>query len=820
MSSETKLAAKYDFSEIEPCIQRFWEKEGVYRFDSSRKGEIFSIDTPPPTVSGKLHIGHVFSYTQAEMIARYKRMRGFNVFYPFGFDDNGLPTERLVEKDAHIKAHELPRSEFKKKCLETTAIYEDEFKALFQRLGISADWNLQYRTISEKAQRISQKSFIDLVHMHKAYMKKSPVLWCTECRTSIAQAELEMKENRTRFNYLNFTTEAGPIPVATTRPELLAGCVALFVHPEDERFSRFIGLYAKVPLYDFMIPVMAEKTVEKDKGTGAVMCATFGDAADVSWVEKHRLPVKSIIGPDGRISADTDFIGGMKVTEARETIIRLLEEKGLLIRQETLEHLVAVHERCGKETEFLLSRQWYIDILSEKDRLLAAADEVDWHPAQMKNRYRIWVENLKWDWCISRQRYFGVPIPVWYCKDCGRPMLASADHLPVDPTELAPDGACSCGCREFQPETSVLDTWATSSMTPFINDESGNDQEAGGSTETQEGRIFPMSMRAQAHEIIRTWAFYTIAKSLYHTGKLPWKSIMISGYVLAKPGSASTEAGKAPKAEKISKSKNNAGETPIALIETWSADALRYWSAAGRLGTDTAFDTDDLKTAKRFITKLYNAAKFVQLQLTDFSLQSLSAHLLPVDRWILAQAAAVTQRAADLLDQYEIGLARQEIDHFFWDDFCDYYIDIVKERLYKPEIHGEEARKAAQSALYQAFLCILKLYAVYTPYLTEYLFQQLYRRPDREEGSSLHNLCWELTEPDKAAIRFGESLRETIAGVRRYKAERHLSLKDEIPELTVCCSEEFLPKYLAEEKDLLACTRALKISFRKDNQQD
>ena len=809
MFKETKLAPKYDFTEIEPQIQRFWEKEGIYRFDSSRKGEVFSIDTPPPTVSGKLHIGHVFSYTQAEIIARYKRMRGFNVFYPFGFDDNGLPTERLVEKDAGIKAHELPRSEFKKKCLETTLVYEDEFKTLFKRLGLSADWNLQYRTVSEEAQRISQKSFIDLVRMHKAYMKESPVLWCTECRTSIAQAELELKETRTQFNYLNFDTEAGPIPVATTRPELLAGCVALFVHPADERFSRFIGLCARVPLYDFTIPVMAEETVEKEKGTGAVMCASFGDAADVAWIEKHGLPIKNIIGQDGRIAADTAFIGGMKVREARETIIRLLGERGLLAKQETLDHMVAVHERCGKETEFLLSRQWYIDILSEKDRLLAAADEIAWHPAQMKNRYRIWAENLKWDWCISRQRYFGVPIPVWYCKDCGKPVFAPADRLPVDPTESSPETACSCGCRDFLPETSVLDTWATSSMTPFINAENAGNPEPGtGSPALPEGNIFPMSMRAQAHEIIRTWAFYTITKSLYHTGKLPWKSLMISGYVLAKPGSA------ASKAEKISKSKNNAGETPVGLIETWSADALRYWTASGRLGTDTYFDTGDMKVAKRFITKLFNAAKFAQLQLEDYnpSAGSSSSRYLPADRWILAQAAAVTRRAAQLLDDYEIGLARQEIDHFFWDDFCDYYIEIVKERLYKPEIHGEEGRKAAQSALYQCFLSILKLYAAFIPHLTEYLYQQLYRLPGHEECLSLHRLCWDMKEPDNAAIRFGESLKETVAGVRRYKAERHMSLKDEIPELVIECTEEFLPLYREEEKDLLACTRAKKIS--------
>ena len=367
---------------------------------------------------------------------------------------------------------------------------------------------------------------------------------------------------------MNFTTPIGNLLIATTRPELLAGCACIFVHPDDTRYKKFIGQKAIVPLYDFEIPILADDTVAMDKGTGVVMCASFGDSADVEWYQKHKLTSKEVILADGTISEKIDFIGKMTVKKARAYIIELLKKQNLLVKQETIRHMVAVHERCQHEVEFIMSKQWYIDVLSEKDRFLKAADEIRWHPEHMKNRYKIWVENLKWDWCISRQRYFGVPFPVWYCKKCGKPIFAEESQLPVNPLEQSPLKACTCGCNEFIPETAVFDTWATSSVTPLIN---AHYKE----TDDISDEIFPMGMRSQAHEIIRTWAFYTIVKSLYHTGQVPWKDIMISGFVLAKPG------------EKISKSKNNASNSPMMLIEKHSADAMRYWAANSKLGTDT-----------------------------------------------------------------------------------------------------------------------------------------------------------------------------------------------------------------------------------------
>lgn len=786
---------KYDFRVTEKELEKMWEEQEIYRYRSGRDRKVFSIDTPPPTVSGKLHIGHVFSYTQAEMIARFKRMQGYDVFYPFGFDDNGLPTERLVEKDEKIRAGELPRSEFRLKCMSTIDKYEGEFKDLWKRLGFSVDWNLQYQTISDLSQKISQKSFIELAKSNRAYMKESPVLWCTECRTSIAQAELETREGETAFYYLNFKTDLGNLLIATTRPELLAGCVCVFVHPEDDRYRKFVGKRAVVPLYDFEIPVLTDESVSMEKGTGAVMCATFGDSTDVEWYQKHRLPYKKIILPEGIIDEAVSFTGGMRVKKARAHIAELLEERGLLVKQETITHMVGIHERCGNDVEFIPSRQWYIDVLSEKERFLKAADEINWHPAHMKNRYRIWVENLKWDWCISRQRYFGVPFPVWYCKNCKQPSFAEEEQLPVNPMESRPLHPCECGCSEFIPEEAVFDTWATSSVTTLINARYGEENEI-------LNEIFPMGMRCQAHEIIRTWAFYSIVKSLYHTGKVPWRDIMISGFVLAKPG------------EKISKSKSNDSNSPMALIETHSADAIRYWAANSKLGTDTFFSEEELKISKRFINKLYNAAKFAVMQLEDFVKpeQFDESGLLPVDRWILERVNETTIKAAGLLEDYEIGQARHEIDSLFWKDFCDFYIEIAKERLYQPLKHGEEQRYSGQIAVYYSLLGILKLYAIYTPYVTEAIYQDFYR--SREKEISLHQTIWTTKETNSVYIEFGGHLKEVIAEVRRNKTEKQMSMKDTIPELIITCPRKFRDFYRKSEKDIKACTGAEKIIIR------
>ncbi|MDF2988711.1 MAG: valine--tRNA ligase [Eubacterium sp.] len=774
----------YDFTQTEKEMQCFWEENNIYAFDPNSKSEIYSIDTPPPTVSGSLHIGHIFSYTQAEIIARFKRMQGYNVYYPFGFDDNGLPTERLVEKEEGIIARSLPRSEFIKRCLSTTGKYEKEFRDLWQSLGFSVDWSLQYETINPAVQRISQKSFIRLLMDKKAYMKESPVLWCTECRTSIAQAELETVEKETTFNFIPFTVGEESLTVATTRPELLYGCVCLFVHPEDDRYGSYIGKKAVVPLYNYAIPVLADEGVSPDKGTGVVMCATFGDSTDVEWYQKYSLPFRKVIEPNGTINESVPFIGGLKVIAARKQIIQLLSENGLLWDCRCISHTIAVHERCGKEIEILPSKQWYIDILSKKELFLKAADKINWYPANMKNRYTAWVENLKWDWCISRQRYFGVPIPIWYCKCCGEIIPASEESLPVNPLETPPGKPCSCGSNDFLPESSVFDTWATSSLSPQINS-------GWGEKDDMSDRLLPMSLRTQAHEIIRTWTFYTIVKSLYHTGDVPWKEVMVSGYVLAKKG------------EKISKSKNNSGLSPAELIETHSADVLRYWAANSRLGTDTYFSADELGIARRFITKLWNASKFAASHLQDFD-SAARVYMLPVDRWIIERCNQTISEADRYLNKYEIGLARHELDDFFWKDLCDYYLEIVKERLYQPEKHGYRQRRSAQQALYYCLLNILKLYSIYVPHITEYLYQEYFRR---EEGCiSIHKLCWErIDRLDNSILNFGDKLKEIISETRKYRSENSLSMKTEIDKVFINTEQEFALNFKESVGDIRAC---------------
>ncbi len=785
---------RYDGLAVEKDMQKYWSDNKIYDFKKDDSKPIYSIDTPPPTVSGSLHIGHIFSYTQAEMIARYRRMTGHNVFYPFGFDDNGLPSERLVERETKTQARNMSRSEFSKKCIEVTGKYEKEFFELWSSLGFSCDWNLQYSTVSDNTQRLSQKSFLELAKKGHAYIKESPVLWCTECQTSIAQAELDSKDCDSQFHHLVFEIEGEPLIIATTRPELLYSVVCIFVNPDDDRYKNLIGKQVKVPLFDFEVPLMADEKVSIEKGTGAVMCATFGDSTDAEWVEQYDLEFKRSLLPYGKIVPEVPFIGGLKTAAARKEVVRLLAEKELLVKSDSITHVVSIHERCGTDVEILPSRQWYIDVLNKKQELLDAGDRINCYPAHMKARYTSWVENLKWDWCISRQRYFGVPFPVWYCEECNKPVFAEEKDLPVNPLEVEYKGSCECGCTSFVPESAVFDTWATSSITPQINEDTAKKYGL-------EDTFIPMSMRTQAHEIIRTWAFYTITKSLYHTGDIPWKDAMICGFVLAKPG------------EKISKSKQNSQLSPAELIKQYSADAIRYWAANARLGTDTYFDVQDMQdNSRRFITKLWNSAKFVLSHLTDYDPAHEVAQMLPIDRWIIERTNEAVIATKALLDEYEVGLARKVIDDLFWKDLCDNYIEIVKERLYKPEIHGEQERKSAQKAIYYCLFNVLKMYAVYVPHETEYIYLKGFK--DFEGTLSIHNTEWVNPDTvDAEILEFGDIVIKAIAEVRKYKSENNLSMKTEVDEAVIIYTPQHTERLKLTEKDFIACTHAKAINY-------
>ena len=586
------LDKKYIANEKENKWLNYWKENGIYDFKPDQR-EVYSIDTPPPTVNGKIHIGHIFSYTQTEMIARYKRLSGYNVFYPFGFDDNGLPSERLVEKEQRKKAHEIGREEFSKLCYETTDKYESEFQELFSKMGVSTDWKYHYKTVSPSTIKISQKSFLDLINKGHCYHKESPALWCNECLTSIAQAELETKTIKTTFNYINFKTKEDDeeFTIATTRPELLPAIVCVFVNPNDEVYKHLIGKTACIPVIDVEVPIMADEKVAIDKGTGLVMCCTFGDQTDIEWWKKYNLPLKYIFTDDGRIIDSVPNYGGMKIKEARKQIIEDLQAGGYVVKIEELEHEVQTHERCGKEVEYSVMKQWFIDIMNHKQDFIKIGNEIKWYPEHMHNRYNEWVENVLWDWCISRQRYFGVPFPVWYCKNCGEPIFANENDLPVNPLADKPktDKCPKCGFTEFIPETDVMDTWATSSVTPLINMRYGEE-------DNFEDILKPMSLRTNASEIIRTWDFYTIVKSFYHFGTRPWDNVMISGFVMANKG------------EKISKSKGNSKVEPMGLINEYSADVLRYWAGTGRLGTDIVFSDETLLRGKKLVNKIWNVA--------------------------------------------------------------------------------------------------------------------------------------------------------------------------------------------------------------------
>ncbi|MBE6144003.1 MAG: valine--tRNA ligase [Firmicutes bacterium] len=773
------LDKKYIALEKEEKWLNYWKDNNIYEFKPDHR-EVYSIDTPPPTVSGKIHIGHIFSYSQTEMMARYKRLRGYNIFYPFGFDDNGLPSERLVEKEQGKKASEIGREAFSKLCYETTDKYENEFKDLFSKMGVSTDWNVAYKTVSPSTIKISQLSFLDLIEKGHCYHKESPALWCNECLTSIAQAELETKTIKTTFNYINFKTEDGEtFTIATTRPELLPAIVSVFVNPQDEKNKHLIGKKALIPVINTTVPILGDEKVGIDKGTGIVMCCTFGDQTDIEWWKKYNLPLKNIFTNDGKIIDTVPNYGGLKIKEARVKIIEDLKEAGVVSKIEDLEHEVQVHERCGKEVEYSVMKQWFIDIMNHKEDFLKIGDEINWHPAHMKNRYVEWVNNVMWDWCISRQRYFGVPFPVWYCKDCGKPIFAKTEDLPVNPLIDTPSCNCVCGSSEFIPETDVMDTWATSSVTPLINMRYGTE-------DNLEDILKPMSLRTNASEIIRTWDFYTIVKSFYHFGQKPWDNVMISGFVMAGKG------------EKISKSKGNAKNDPIDLIKDYSADVIRYWAGSGRLGTDIVFSEETLLRGKKLINKIWNVSKFIEMHLTDFEDKEFNDFEY-IDKWILGNFAEMEKGFIKYLDEYEVGLALNTLEKFFW-NFCDNYIEIVKHRLYRPEEFGETPRYSGQKTVYMILYKLLQDFSIFFPFITEEIYQELYH-----DNKSIHLTEIKTFDYDfKSEIKNGNLIVDIISSARGEKTNNNVSLKTPIKNLEISVNSELKEAINSSIKDFKA----------------
>jgi valyl-tRNA synthetase len=775
-----ELPKRYDFHEAEEKWQHFWEQEGVHRFDpDDTEREVYSVDTPPPTVSGKMHLGHAFSYAQQDYVVRFQRMRGKNVFYPFGTDDNGLPTERLVEKEKRVRAKDFTREEFRKLCLDYVNETKPQFIQDWRRLGMSCDFTISYSTIDQHSQKSGQKSFLDLYQKGLLARKEIPVAWCPKCQTAIAQAEFESVEMKSHFNDILFTCGGKELVIGTTRPELLPACVALCFHPSDERYTGLLGNHATVPLFDYEVPIIADESADPEKGTGLMMVCTFGDKEDIEKWHKHNLPLKIVITKDGKMNERAKGYEGLTIKEARAKILEDLKTSGQLLAQKEITHAVNVHERCSTEIEFLKTKQWMINLLDHKEELLEAADKIEWYPEHMKVRYLHWVENLNWDWCISRQRFYGVPFPVWYDSE-GKIILADESQLPVDPFTDKPKGYEN---DELTPEEDVMDTWMISSVSPQIAlDWVGDEKD-----ETE--RLYPMSMRPQAHDIIRTWAFYTIAKGIYHHQEVPWKEIVISGHVLD------------PKGQKMSKSKGNA-IAPQDVLGKFGADAMRFWAAGVKLGDDLPFMEKDLETGKKTVTKLWNAIKFSIMHLEDY--EGFEGETAILDRWLLSKFNTVVKDSTDLFEKNEYSKTKFEAEKFFWQTYCDNYLELVKDRLYSPEKYGEDTL-SAKHTLYSVSLGILKLFAPIMPHITEELYHLYYKKKDG--AKSIHLSQWPDARDelhDQEAEMIGDQVCQIVAAVRKFKSEKQLSMKAPLKKLKLTTTLNLS----LVETDILAVTGA------------
>ncbi len=832
--SQPEIPKKPSLGGLEEKWSRAWEGGQTYRYErgGARSG-VYSIDTPPPTVSGSLHVGHVFSYTHTDVVARFQRLRGKEVFYPMGWDDNGLPTERRVQNyygvqcdpsrhyDPGYTPPEKPgkelepisRQNFIELCLELTEVDEQAFEDLFRRLGLSVDWSLTYTTIGEVARRVSQRAFLRLLAKGLAYQLEAPTLWDVDFQTAVAQAEIEDREKGGAFHRIRFHHENGPIEIDTTRPELIPACVALVAHPDDDRFKPLFGSEATSPLFGVRLPILPHELAEPDKGTGVAMICTFGDVTDVVWWRELKLPVRAVIRRDGtfrpvrwgepgwesvdaaRAQASYEPMAGRSPKAARRAIVEALGESGDLIGEpKPLRHVVKFYEKGDRPLEIVTSRQWFVRTLEYRDQLLARGEELAWHPGHMGARYRAWVEGLNTDWCISRQRFFGVPFPVWYPIDADgnvdhdRPIVPDEGDLPVDPQDKVPPGYTEeqrGQANGFVGDPDVMDTWATSSLSPQVA--IGWCEEGSLFDET-----FPMDLRPQAHDIIRTWLFSTVVRAHYEHDSLPWTNAAISGWVLD------------PDRKKMSKSKGNV-VTPIGLLEDYGSDAVRYWSTSARLGVDTAFDENQLKVGRRLAIKLLNAAKFVLFRLGEEGEVT-----SPLDQAMLRSLAGVVERATTDLEAYEHARALERTEMFFW-NFCDNYLELVKSRSYGNE--GPEAAASANRALTIALSTLLRLLAPYLPFVTEEVWSWWL------EGS-VHRAAWpdasELLElaADAEELTF-EVAGDALGEVRKAKTEAKVSLRTEVTEAVVRDTAERLAALRTAESDLRGAGKILELRLEE-----
>lgn len=776
-----------DIHAIEKKWQDFWQKEKIYSFDQKSKKKIFSIDTPPPYISGRPHMGHAYSYTLFDVIARFKRMRGFNVLLPIGFDDNGHPTERYVETKYNIRSSDLPREQFIELCRKETENLEKVAKTDLIRFGFGFDWDFFYSTIGKLAIKTAQYSFIDLYYKKLIYRGEEPSLWCPYCQTALSQADVEDSERDTSLFYIKFKLKnKKDITIATTRPEFLAACVGIFVNPNDKRYEKLVGKKAIVPLFSQEVEIMEDKNVDPEFGTGIVMVCTFGDKTDIEWWKKYKLPLKLIITKEGKLNELAGIYKNLTLESARKKIVKDLREKNFIKKQESLHQVVSICWRCKNPVEFLVTKQWILKLLEQKNRFIDFGRKVQWHPSYLFSRYRDWVENLSWDWIISRQRHYGVPIPVWYCKKCGKEIVADEKEIPVDPLQDKPKKKCLCGSTEFEPEKDVFDTWFTSSLTSEIVLQWAN--------KSKLFRYFPENLRPQGYDIIRTWAFYTIVKAFYHFKKIPWKNIMINGMVLDPEGRA------------MHKSLGNVID-PMDVIKKYSADAMRFFALSSKIGEDIPFQEKELIAGKKTIIKLWNAAKFSM----QHALNKKPKQFKAFDIWLISKLNKLIRGCTKAFENYEPSRPKALLEQFFWHTFCGNYLEIIKNRLYKPKTKQEKL--SAQYTLYESFLIILKLMAPIMPHITEELYQKYFKKDEKKK--SIHIAEWPKYKTINEKIeKVGDKAIEIITKVRQFKTKNQKSLKVPIILVLEKSTIKELKPFL---EDVKAVTNAKKIEEGKFN---